>query len=66
MTDRTLREVSRAEIADMIDRNVEKIASAEDPDFELARLIGISRLSKDARVYLAFCGQWREVSSISL
>ncbi|HQU69964.1 MAG TPA: DUF3320 domain-containing protein [Albidovulum sp.] len=66
MAERSLREISRTEIADLIDRNLEKIAAAEDPDLELARLAGIGRLSKDAREYLNSCREWRDLSSTPL
>lgn len=58
MADRSLREISRSEISDVIDRNVAKISEAEDPHLELARLLGIARLSKDARDYLQLCRDW--------
>ncbi|MDZ7908991.1 MAG: DUF3320 domain-containing protein [Gemmobacter sp.] len=66
MTDRSLRDISRTEIADLIDRNAEKLATTEDPDIELARLAGIGRLSKDAREYLKSCREWRELSAAPL
>lgn len=58
MADRSLREISRAEIASVVDQNAARIASAEDPELELARLLGIARLSKDARDYLGACRAW--------
>ena len=64
MADRSLREISRTEIADLIDRNLAKITAAEDPYLELARLAGIGRLSKDAREYLKFCRDWRDLSAM--
>lgn len=63
LVDRSLREISRTEIADLIDRNLLKITASEDPTLELARLVGIGRLSKDAREYLNFCREWRELSA---
>lgn len=66
MANRSLREISRTEIADLIDSNLAKIAAAEDHDLELARLAGIARLSKDAREYLNFCREWREQSATHL
>ena len=66
MSDRSLREISRSEIADLIDRNVDKLTTNEDPDLELARLAGISRLSKDAREYLKSCRDWRDISATTL
>ncbi|WP_035025616.1 DUF3320 domain-containing protein [Gemmobacter nectariphilus] len=65
MNDRAIREISRAEIADLVDRNLAKISAAEDPDLELARLAGIARLSKDAREYLGSCRAWRDALAAS-
>lgn len=62
MDGRSLREISRTEIAELIDRNVTRISEAEDPELEIARLAGIARLSKDAREYLGICRRWRELS----
>lgn len=66
MNERALREISRAEIAELIDRNLARLGAVEDPDLELARLAGIGRLSKDAREYLNACRAWRELSATSL
>lgn len=66
MNERSLREISRAEIAELIDRNLARISAAEDPDLELARLAGIARLSKDAREYLNSCRAWRDLSATPL
>jgi hypothetical protein len=66
MANRSLREISQTEIADLIDRSLTKIAAAEDPDIELARLAGIGRLSKDAREYLNACREWRELPATQL
>ncbi|RRH73823.1 DUF3320 domain-containing protein [Falsigemmobacter faecalis] len=63
LQDRALREVSRAEIAELIDRHAARIAAAEDPDLELARLMGISRLTRDARDYLSSCRAWRGIAA---
>lgn len=65
MGDRSLREISKSEIASMIDRDEARISKAEDPDLELARLLGIARLSKDARDYLQLCRDWRQ-STLSI
>ncbi|AVI58428.1 DNA helicase (plasmid) [Paracoccus yeei] len=62
--ERALREVSRAEIAEVVDRNADRIAAAPDPDLELARLLGIARLSKDARDYLRDCRAWRDETAL--
>lgn len=62
MDGRALRDIAMAEIADLIDRNADRIAVAEDGELELARLAGLARLSKDAREHLAACRAWRERS----
>lgn len=60
---RTLRDVSRSEIAWVIDQTAADLAAAEDPTLELARRLGINRLSKDARSYLDMCRQWQAGAS---
>ena len=60
---RHIRDVSRTEIASVIDANARALGSAEDPILVLSRLLGIARLSKDARTYLSECVRWREESS---
>ena len=57
---RSIRDVSRAEIASVIDENVEEIYEADDPMLVLARHLGIARLSDSARNYLQRCAAWRE------
>lgn len=62
MAGRSLREISRSEIAELIDRNASRVSGSEDPELEIARLAGIARLSKDAREYLEICRRWGELS----
>ena len=57
---RSIRDVSRAEIASVIDDHAGDLAEAEDPILALSRLLDISRLSKGARAYLEECVRWRE------
>ena len=57
---RPIREVSRTEISSVIDAHAHDLANEEDPILTLSRLLGIARLSKDARVYLSDCTRWRE------
>ena len=57
---RNIRDVSRTEIAWAIDEEKSLIFRADDPVLELARYLGIARLSKDARDYLESCITWRE------
>ena len=63
LADRAIREVSRAEIASVIDVHATNLAQAEDSILVLSRLLGISRLSKDARTYLTECARWQVKSA---
>jgi len=56
---RAIRDVSRTEITWMIDQEEMSIFAAEDSVLELARHLGIARLSNDARTYLENCISWR-------
>ena len=58
LEDRPIRDISRSEIASVIDDNAKEIASAEDPMLVLARLLGIARLSDGGREYLEKCAAW--------
>ena len=57
---RSIREVSRTEISSVIDAYAHDLANEEDPSLALSSLLGITRLSKDARAYLSNCARWRE------
>lgn len=57
--DRSLRDISRSEIAGLYDTHAHAFERSEDPVLELARLAGINRLSSDAREYLQGCIRWR-------
>jgi len=57
---RSIRDISRTEIASVIDARRRDLVIAEDPVLTLSRYLGIARLSKDARAYLADCVRWRE------
>lgn len=63
LANRSLRDVSRSEIASVADDNMARIKEAADPLLELGRLLGIGRLSKDARDYLAAVLDWMQFSS---
>ena len=63
LNDRTIRDVSRAEIASVIDLHAPTLEAADDFIVVLSRQLGIARLSKDARGYLADCVRWREQES---
>lgn len=60
LEDRAIRDVSRTEIASVIDQHTATLQRAEDPVLELARKLEITRLSKDARRYLEECSGWWE------
>ena len=55
---RNLQEVSRTEIASVINSNMQKFENEGDQILALARLLGIKRLSKANRTYLSKCKQW--------
>ena len=57
---RPIREISRTEIGSVIDAHARDLANEEDSILALSRLLGIARLSKDARAYLSDCARWRE------
>lgn len=63
---RSLREVSRTEIAWMEDQHTARISASVDPVLELSRLLGIARLSQDARSYLDDCRYWRTEGGATL
>lgn len=52
--DRSAREVSRSEIRGLIEANP-GLARSGDPALDLARLMGIARLSDESRAYLTEC-----------
>jgi len=60
---RAIRDISRTEIAWAIDQAKSSNSDAEDPVLELARHLGIARLSKDARAFLEDCIAWRDKTS---
>jgi hypothetical protein len=55
MAGRSARDISVHEIASLLDQSGAAISQSEDPPLELARQMGIARLSKDARAYLEHC-----------
>ena len=61
---RLIREVSRTEIGSVIDAHAYALANTGDPILVLSRLLGIARLSKDARAYLSDCTRWREGNTV--
>jgi len=56
---RSIRDVSRAEIAYVIDNHEDALEATEDRIMALSRLLGVARLSQDARDYLNTCWRWR-------
>ncbi|MGX9856405.1 DUF3320 domain-containing protein [Limimaricola variabilis] len=61
---RSIRDISRAEIAWLSDANAAELDESDDPARDLSRLAGINRLTADSRRYLETCIEWqRETSS---
>lgn len=58
LDDRPILEVSRTEIASVLDEIGNDLQYSEDPTLELARKLGISRLSGSARDYLNKIIRW--------
>lgn len=56
---RSIRDISRAEIAWLYDTNAEALDESDDPTRDLSRLAGINRLTADSRRYLETCIEWR-------
>lgn len=57
--DRSIRDISRTEIAELYDRHEVSLLNTQDQALELARYAGISRLSAENRAYLESCILWR-------
>lgn len=55
---RSVRDISRAEVASVIDDNARRLASADDPVLALARVMGVGRLTVGTRAYLRHCLRW--------
>lgn len=55
---RSIRDISRAEIAWLCDANAEKLEHSDDPARDLSRLAGLQRLTADSRSYLETCMKW--------
>lgn len=58
-SERSIRDISRTEIATLYDQHVPQLTGDKDMIVELARLAGIGRLSSDTRNYLESCVAWR-------
>ncbi|QAX28839.1 DUF3320 domain-containing protein [Leisingera sp. NJS204] len=56
---RSIRDISRAEIAWLCDANAKALDESDDPARDLSRLAGINRLVADSRSYLETCIEWR-------
>lgn len=56
---RSIRDISRAEIAWLYDANAETLEHSDDPARDLSRLAGLQRLTADSRSYLETCMKWR-------
>ena len=55
---RSITDVSRTEIASVIDQHSQELAATDDPILAMARQLGIGRLSDGARSYLTECADW--------
>jgi len=64
LQDRSIRDVHPAEIASKVDELRTFLERSSDPELDLARKLGIGRLSKDARVYLENCINWRDKNPV--
>ncbi|WP_299261515.1 DUF3320 domain-containing protein [uncultured Kushneria sp.] len=62
--DRSIRDISRAEIAELYDRHESLLLNSQDQILELARYAGIARLSAENRAYLEGCINWRASSPL--
>ena len=58
LEDRAIQDVSRTEVASVLDDVHEGLALSEDPALEFARMIGIARLSSSARDHLEHVLRW--------
>lgn len=56
--DRSIEEVSRCEIATVLDQMGDVLARSDDPALELARTLGIARLTGNARDHLVNVIEW--------
>ncbi|TQS72538.1 DUF3320 domain-containing protein [Rhodobacteraceae bacterium] len=56
---RDVRDISRTEIAGLIEAHPDALTVATDPVRELARLAEVGRLSSDVRSYLEGCLRWQ-------
>ncbi len=60
LSDRSIQEVSRTEIASVLDEIGEDLPASDDPIGDLARYLGINRVSSSAREYLLRVKNWRD------
>lgn len=58
MLGRSARDISRSEIAALLDTMAHRLDEFEDPILEVARAMGIARLTGDTRGYLEGCREW--------
>ncbi|WP_417208483.1 DUF3320 domain-containing protein [Antarctobacter sp.] len=63
---RSIRDISRAEIAWLFDANAKMLDISDDPARDLARLAGITRLTAESRGYLETCIEWRKETALNL
>ena len=58
LSDRSIQDVSRTEIASVLDKISEDLPASDDPIGDLARQLGINRVSNTAREYLRRVKNW--------
>lgn len=61
--DRSIEEISRNEIASVLDHMDDAIARSDDPELDLARTLGIARLTGSAREHLSSVIEWHRRGS---
>ncbi|MBQ4826907.1 DUF3320 domain-containing protein [Leisingera sp. HS039] len=61
---RSIRDISRSEIAWLYDVHAEALDESDDPARDISRLAGINRLTADSRSYLETCIEWRRETAL--
>ncbi|WP_294613772.1 DUF3320 domain-containing protein [uncultured Roseovarius sp.] len=66
LSGRSIQDVSRAEIATVLDEIGEDLSASDDPIGDLARHMGVNRVSSSAREYLLSIKNWYDQHMIEL
>ncbi len=64
MRGRALRDISRTEIASLIDARRGSLEASPDAVAEIGRALSISRLTTEARAYIDACRKWAEETRV--